>query len=64
TVEGALIIDQNDTLLSLAALQTLQRVDGALTLTDNPALPQSEIDALLAAIDALGGPVTNIGNGP
>lgn len=60
---GELQIFNNDSLRSLEGLPQLERVAGRLSITWNPHLPQSEIDAFLARVE-VGGPVVVENNKP
>ena len=62
-IGGNLLIFGNEHLTSLRGLSGLCRVGGNVQITDNPMLPQSEIDAFLDRIE-VGGEVTVTNPGP
>jgi hypothetical protein len=63
SVGGDLLVLSNPTLSSLSGWAAVETLDGAVEVTDNPALPTSAIEAWLAGVDSVAGPVTVTGNG-
>lgn len=64
TVAGDLELTELAQLTSLQPLHGLASVGGDLVVRDNPVLPAAEVDALVEAIDSLGGAVDASGNAP
>ena len=50
-VHGDLVIGDNPVMTTVSALSSLSTVDGTVAIFDNPCVPQSEVDALVAGLD-------------
>lgn len=61
---GALTITSNKTLVDVVALHGLSAVSGNVTIRGNVTLASADADALVAAIESIGGTVDVSGNGP
>jgi hypothetical protein len=63
SVEGDLLVLDNPSLAELSGWSAVETLGGAVEVRDNPLLPTSAIDAWLAGVDSVQGPVTVTGNG-
>lgn len=64
TIDDELDIDANPVLSSISGLGALALIGGPAQVTNNPALSTALVDAWLAGIPTIGGPITVEGNAP